>query len=83
MKHNKKKLPGRTERLAILVGAGFPNAQQLVDQRREFRAAADDVVDAMAMAWTAWRVANGNAVCQPSVHEVPIDAHHLKMQIWG
>jgi predicted RNase H-like nuclease len=42
----------------------------------------DDVIDAAAMMWTAWRVAQGRAVRLPS-KPAPPDARGLDMAMWA
>jgi len=80
MLSRKSKSEGRSERLAALRPL-IANAHQLVDGRKEYAAKHDDVIDAMAMAWTAWRIANGQAEVVPGTAQ--IDNRGLKMQIWG
>ena len=60
MRHNKKTLEGRTERLAALRPA-FGDVTPLLEPPPR-GATRDDVLDALAGAWTASRYASGSCV---------------------
>jgi predicted RNase H-like nuclease len=81
MKHPKSKLPGFEERRALLVDT-FGEAQ--IPTREEARkfarpAKPDDVLDALAATWTAWRVAEGRSKQLPQ--SPTTDARGLRMGI--
>ena len=91
MTHNKKKLPGRLERLKALKKASESTSCRLferidaffdIDQGRFPRrcVAVDDILDAYAMLWVALRIRNGQADRMPA--EPPRDAKGLRMEIW-
>jgi len=75
----KKKKEGREERIRLLEDhyyqvheglASFPSG----------KAAADDILDAYACAWTAMRIFRGEAGCLPE--DPPTDSKGLRMEIW-
>ena len=71
---------GRSALHAFLRESSVAEGDQIVlDGPRQ----SDGTLDAMAAAWTAWRIQSGAAICRPDNFEVPIDARGLKMQIWG
>jgi len=74
---SKRTWAGMTERRAAVSGAGIdvPNLLGPAGQ-----AGADDVFDAVAVAWTAWRVVTKTARCLPDVPDVFSDG--LKASIW-
>jgi predicted RNase H-like nuclease len=82
MQHGKKTLAGFAERRHWLVtrflGAAIP-ATRTEARRMAPWGGADDLLDALAAAWTALRVARGEAGYVPS--DPPIDARGLKMEI--
>ena len=81
VKESKKKLGGRIERENALTAAGFIGVSKLVKSANAHGAKADDVLDALAAAWTAWRIAANEAVRYPAV---PVyDGKGLDMAIWG
>jgi predicted RNase H-like nuclease len=91
MKHNKKRLPGRLERLKGLKRASESTSCRLferieaffeIDQRRFPRrgVAMDDILDAYAMLWVAFRIRHGRADRLPA--DPPRDAKGLRMEIW-
>jgi predicted RNase H-like nuclease len=84
MRYNKRTPEGVRERLRYLRAAGVPQFN-LVELRRQLGrgcVAVDDVLDAAAMLWTAWRVARGTAVRFPERPSAP-DARGLDMAIWA
>lgn len=75
----KKKKEGREERTGLLSTHFY----QVKDGLAAFpsgKAAADDVLDAYACAWTAMRIFRGEAGCLPD--EPPTDSRGLRMEIW-
>lgn len=79
--HSKKTAAGRAERLALLVPHFGDAPARFVAERPKKDAAADDVLDALVILWTARRIAAGDAVSLP---ETPTrDAHGLPMAIWA
>jgi predicted RNase H-like nuclease len=84
MQHNKKTTAGREERERCLrrhyrSHYVVPNELRT---RFGFRAvAADDIVDAYALAWTAARIARGRAIRLPA-GRAPRDARGMPMEIW-
>lgn len=80
MTYSKKKLPGRTERLAVLATLGFAQPLSLFGGPRPQGAEVDDVLDACIACWTAERVATGWASVTPSTP--PIDDRGLRMELW-
>jgi len=84
---NKKTVEGRSERVTALESAGHPAFLRLKAAlgaalaclpRRDV--APDDIVDAYALAWTALRIATGQAERLPE--SPPRDAKGLRMEIW-
>ncbi len=69
MRHNKKTAEGRAERLAALALAAPPKAPG---------AAADDVLDALAVLWTAQRVERAD---ERRLGDGAVDAKGLRMEI--
>jgi predicted RNase H-like nuclease len=87
MRHNKKTLAGREERLQALVqapGGLFrdlrPTFARALQTFKRPQAAPDDLLDAYVLAWTARRIVQAQA------HRVPVhpevDARGLRMEIW-
>lgn len=74
--HPKKSLDGANERLRLLSDAFEDDLASVAVPRGAGR---DDLYDACAAAWTAWRVANGNA--ERLLADPPIDARGLRMEI--
>jgi predicted RNase H-like nuclease len=70
---------GLARRLALLRRA-FPHVARTLPPRMR-GVAADDVLDAHAVAWSAARVARDTAVCLPA-RPAPRDARGLPMAIW-
>jgi predicted RNase H-like nuclease len=64
---SKRTWTGMIERRAALAAAGI-DVPDLLGPAGQ--AAADDVLDAVAAAWTAWRVATKTASCLPDVPDV-------------
>jgi predicted RNase H-like nuclease len=75
----KKKREGREERIELL-GAIFYQVKEGLSAFPAREAAADDVLDAYACAWTAMRIFRGEAGCLP---DTPArDERGLEMAIW-
>lgn len=78
-KHNKKTLAGRNERI-VLLSAIFSDLQQFVTQARQpKKVGPDDILDAVAAAWTAGQAVVGKAKTLPENPE--FDSMGLKMEI--
>jgi predicted RNase H-like nuclease len=71
--HSKRTPEGARERLELLEGAGLIVEPSLVIRRESV--AADDVIDAAVVAWTAERARRGLAQCIPDPPEVFSDGH--------
>ncbi len=76
---NKKTQPGRTERTCLLVRR-LRGAAPVVAARPPRGAAPDDLLDALAVLWTAERYRLGRA--RPLTECGARDAHGLRMAIW-
>ncbi len=59
MRHNKRTFEGRVERVVALRASGFGDVMPIVDAPPA-GAARDDVLDALALAWTARRYVTGS-----------------------
>ncbi|MEP9368811.1 DUF429 domain-containing protein [Xanthobacter sp. VNH20] len=57
--------PGIALRIGLLADAGLPIEALTASTARMLRVGLDDLVDASACAWTAWRVAHGAALSFP------------------
>lgn len=81
--YSKKQAAGREERLERLAGQGFarPALEESVSlaSRKALGAAADDILDALACAWSARRVLRGMALRLPE--SPPRDGAGLYMEI--
>lgn len=78
-RHNKKSVAGRKERI-ILLSAIFSDLEQFVARSRQAdKVAPDDILDAVAAAWTAGRAVIGKANTLPENPE--FDSRGLKMEI--
>jgi len=87
MRYNKKTAAGREERLQALSRAAeprLPHPRQLLSQGlnalKRTHAAADDLLDGMALTRTAYRIATAQATCLPP--DPPADSLSLRMEIW-
>jgi len=79
VEHNKKTRAGRDERIALLSSI-FPNAGEMVNgMRKPGKAEPDDILDALAAAWTAAKAAIGKAATLPEQPE--LDSKGLRMEI--
>jgi predicted RNase H-like nuclease len=72
--------PGHNQRITLLQWAGWIGENDLVRRGRALGAEPDDVLDACVAAWTAERIAQGDAKRVPS--NPPKDARGLRMEIW-
>mgnify|MGYP003673968155 CR=1 FL=1 len=79
MAHNKKTLPGRHERLAVLGSRGFDPGFFEPHPYTRKQAVPDDLVDAAICALVAERIAKGQAICLPE--DAPRDSKGLRMAI--
>ncbi len=79
VEHSKKTLCGRYERIALLASA-FPMAAEIIGRTRRAGAVeVDDILDALAAAWTAAKAIVGQATTLP---EHPENDHKgLRMEI--
>ncbi|WP_347710376.1 DUF429 domain-containing protein [Ancylobacter sp. WKF20] len=73
--------PGLALRRTLLEAAGFPPALLSAAHARALSVGADDLIDAAAAAWTAHRLARGEAVSFPAPPER--DALGLPIAIWA
>jgi predicted RNase H-like nuclease len=87
MRHNKKTHAGHEERVMALTGtpdAPFQGHRQNILQSikafKRAQVALDDLLDAYALAWTAWRIAQTRACRVPPRPEH--DSRGLRMEIW-
>lgn len=78
--HAKRTVEGINLRLRLLDGAGFPRPHQHLSVFAKSTAAPDDVLDAMAAAWTAARLQRGTAQRIP--REMISDRRGLQMEMW-
>jgi predicted RNase H-like nuclease len=76
----KRTMEGRNQRLRLLEGAGFARPHRHLAVFARSAVAEDDVLDALAAAWTAARLARGEAECV--VADPPRDAAGLRMEMW-
>jgi predicted RNase H-like nuclease len=87
MRYNKKTAAGREERLQVLEQTSaprLPHPSQLLSRGlnalKRTQAAADDLLDAMVLTRTAYRIATARATCLPP--DPPADSLSLRMEIW-
>ncbi len=81
MAHAKRTPQGRSERLAVLAAYGLSPEFFEPHPFRRADAAPDDLVDAAALALSAVRIAEGEAVCLPE--DPPRDEKGLRMAIFA
>lgn len=72
---------GLALRRALLARGGFEPDAMSAERARALRVGADDLIDACAAAWTAGRIARGEAASFPDPPEH--DAHGLPIAIWA
>jgi predicted RNase H-like nuclease len=75
----KRKGEGRDERVSLLKQYFF-QVEEGLGRFMSSKAAADDILDAYACAWTAMRLFRGEAGCLPD--DPPADEKGLHMAIW-
>jgi predicted RNase H-like nuclease len=87
MRHNKKTHSGREERLQALTQAlnpCWPTLQHAFTQALHTfprgQVAPDDILDACALLWTAYRIVTSQANRLPTLP--PVDRQGLRMEIW-
>lgn len=73
--------PGLEARRTLLEAHGFPSDVLREKHFASSRVGPDDVLDACACAWTAGRIAEGNALQFPD--DPPRDGTGLRMEIWA
>ncbi len=74
--------PGLELRRSLLADTGFPLEFLGQTAFRRIQAGEDDFLDACACAWTASRIAKGEAVRFPEGDQ-PLDVRGLRMEIWA
>lgn len=75
-----KKTPrGRKQRVRLLEKAWRGRLSEIVEANRSSTVSRDDVIDAMAVCWTAERVSRGKAIRLPAYP--PEDSRGLRMEI--
>ena len=80
MRHRKKGIEGRTERMELVASYfGSPAFAGVRARHRAGDVAAADILDAFAALWTAERIARGEAATLPA--EPPTDRFGLRMEI--
>jgi predicted RNase H-like nuclease len=79
MRFPKKTWDGQAERLALLRRHYGGTVDAALAERSTLRCQADDIVDALAVLWTAERIGAGVAVSIPA--RPPVDACGLRMEI--
>jgi predicted RNase H-like nuclease len=82
MAHRKKSPAGREERRRVIATVFGPDAlKTALAAIRGNRVASDDVADAFAAVWSAWRILHGKAEKLPE--EQAVDGKGLPMHIWA
>ncbi len=79
LKHGKRSKEGKAERLSLLERE-FGGVGEALNSVKRKPPAANDVIDAYAAAWSAWRMARGKARYIPE--ELQMDSRGLRMGIW-
>lgn len=80
LEHGKSSAAGILLRMRLLDGAGLLRVVEKSATRAGKCASLDDVLDAVALAWTARRKAHGEARRIPE--HAPADARGLRMEMW-
>ena len=79
MRHNKRKLSGRNERMKLLTRI-FLNAEEIVaEARKPKKVEMDDILDALVAAWTASQIILQKAQTLPE--DPQLDSKDLRMEI--
>ncbi len=77
MRHSKKTVTGRADRMALLHTA-FPDAaDRLLTNRARARVLVDDVLDALVVLWSASRIERGLAVSLPDSRDVDSEGQRM------
>ncbi|MFN3867822.1 MAG: DUF429 domain-containing protein [Hyphomicrobiaceae bacterium] len=71
--------PGLSLRRDLLTAAGYDMSQIEAVAFRKADVGADDVIDAVALSWSAARIVRGDALCCPA--DPPLDSRGLRMEI--
>ncbi|HEX9757513.1 MAG TPA: DUF429 domain-containing protein [Nitrospiria bacterium] len=79
MKHNKKTIHGRKDRIRVLFPF-FPDLERGLIATKDPNYFFDDIIDAHALAVTAFRIMEGQAKRFPQ--KPPNDSKGLRMEIW-
>ena len=79
LQHKKKTAEGENERLGLLRATGFPELDWVAMNYRKSQVKRDDIIDACAAAWSAWRILEGVDLHFPETEER--DARGLLMRI--
>ncbi len=79
LEHSKRTAAGIKERLELLERS-FPNVRGALECGTMDYVRRDDILDAYAAAWTAWRMSQGRARFVPESPE--LDSRGLRMGIW-
>lgn len=79
LEHYKKTAQGAALRRQLLLRSGFPLDRLQHPVWKKSQVAGDDILDACACAWSAWRIAHGRHVSLPPQPE--LDTRGLAMQI--
>ena len=77
--HPKRTVAGKAERRTLLEHH-YRRLAEALDWIRSEPAGEDDVIDAYAAAWSAWRIARGKAHYIPE--QLQMDSRGLRMGIW-
>ncbi|MDP6631792.1 MAG: DUF429 domain-containing protein [Kiritimatiellia bacterium] len=80
LEHSKHTPEGINQRLHLLKAVGIQRPERQLALFTKQTATDDDVVDALAAAWTARRIADGEAQRIPELPEK--DARGLRMEMW-
>ncbi|MFT0860658.1 DUF429 domain-containing protein [Ancylobacter sp. G4_0304] len=78
---NRPNPEGLAQRRGLLDAAGFSQELFSASKARALGVGQDDLIDACAAAWTAGRIARGEAISFPPIPEC--DAHGLRIAIHG
>ncbi len=79
LQYSKKSAEGADLRRTLLTAGGFPVGRLQYPVWKKSRASEDDILDACACAWSAWRIANGRHITFPQTPQ--FDGRGLRMEI--
>lgn len=79
LQHSKKTGEGAGLRCKLLSAGGFPIHRLHHPAWKKSQVADDDILDACACAWSAWRIAYGKQITFPGIPE--FDGRGLRMEI--